>query len=244
MNIKKQREQAEELVYRVMDALDPTETNSTYYKEKFASMSDAQFINFLKSSELPFKFQTEVFKIEPSMTQAKKALDILQVPLTESIYLPDRYVNKKGQPVKSKECLVIYSHQKKMKQFVTHKNSTPIDIANRDMRNGLLMGNDKGGKESDREAESLMAYNLTNTAKELMRPRADAMTQKSTMYNTINLTGKVSLQDLPDEPDDVLSRNYLDAYLIGAQLKSNLITDGDYLISTIKNRKRKTERES
>ena len=61
--------------------------------------------------------------------------------------------------------------------------------------------------------------------------------------NSINLTGTLSLDDLKSENDEVLSRNMLDAYFIGAQLKTNLVTDGYELNSTIKNRKRSTERE-
>ena len=69
------------------------------------------------------------------------------------------------------------------------------------------------------------------------------MEQKSQALNTINLTGTVSLSDLKSEADEVLSRNMLDAYFIGAQLKTNLISDTYELNSTIKNRKRATERE-
>ena len=38
-----------------------------------------------------------------------------------------------------------------MKQFITKKNSTPTGIDNRDMKSGLLVSFDKGGKTSDRE---------------------------------------------------------------------------------------------
>ena len=241
--MNKNREEVEALVYQVMDALDPTGTNSTHYKEKFSNMSDAQFMKFLKTT-FPFRFHSKPFEIEPDMTQIKKAADVLGIPLTERVSLPYLYEDKNGKTVMSKECVVIYTNIKKMKQFVTKKNGMSLDIDDRDMRTGLLNGGDKNGKMSDREFQSLIINSDENTIKEFSRMRADAMEQKSQAINTINLTGQVSLSDLKSENDEVLSRNMLDAYFIGAHLKTNLVTDTYELNSTIKNRQRSTERET
>lgn len=240
--MNKQREEVEVLVYKVMDALDPTGTNSSHYKEKFSEMSDAQFKKFL-STTFPFRFHSRPFEIEPNMEQISKAAKVLGVPLTEKVALPYLYESPDGRPVYTKECLVIYTNIKKMKQFVTKKNSMSINIDDRDMRTGLLNGGDKNGKTSDREFESLIVNNADYTIKEFSRLRADAMEQKSQALNTINLTGSLSLDDLKSENDEVLSRNMLDAYFIGAQLKTNLVSDTYELNSTIKGRKRATERE-
>gem|GEM_PF-5024432 len=40
--------------------------------------------------------------------------------------------------------MVVYIHIKKMKQFITKKNSAPSSIENRDMKSGLLVSHDKG----------------------------------------------------------------------------------------------------
>ena len=40
---KKQREQAEELIYKTFDAIDPTGANTQYYQQLFADMSDEDF---------------------------------------------------------------------------------------------------------------------------------------------------------------------------------------------------------
>ena len=241
--MNKKREDVEMLVYKVMDALDPSGTNSTHYKEKFSTMSDAQFIKFLKTS-FPFRFYSKPFEIEPNMKNIKKAADELKVPLTEKVSLPYLYESPDGRPVYSKECLVVYTNIKKMKQFVTKKNSMSLDISNRDMRTGLLNGGDKNGKMSDREFESLIINGSDSTIKEFSRLRADAMEQKSQALNTINITGTLSLSDLQSESDEVLSRNMLDTYFTGAHLKTNLITDTYELNSTIKGRQRSTERET
>lgn len=240
--MNKQREQVEMLVYKVMDALDPSGTNSSHYKEKFANMTDAQFNKFLKTT-FPFRFHSRPFEIEPTMKNIKKAANVLGVPLTEKVALPYLYESSNGKPVYSKECLVIYTNIKKMKQFITKKNSMSLNINDRDMRTGLLNNVDKNGKMSDREFESLIVNNSPDTIKEFSRIRADAMEQKSQALNSINLTGTLSLDDIHAENDEVLSRNMLDTYFTGAQLKTNLISDTYELNSTIKNRQRSTERE-
>ena len=38
--MNKKRQQAEELIYNVFDAIDKTHTNSDYYKKLFANMTD------------------------------------------------------------------------------------------------------------------------------------------------------------------------------------------------------------
>lgn len=240
--MNKKREEVEILVYKVMDALDPTGSNSTHYKEKFSNMSDAQFTKFLKTT-FPFRFYERAFEIEPKMEDIYKAANVLKVPITEKVSLPYLYESVDGKPVYSKDCLVVYTNIKKMKQFVTKKNSMSISIDDRDMRTGLLNSDDKNGKMSDREFESLIINGSDNTIKEFSRFKADAMTQKSQALNTINLTGTLTLDDLSSEADEVLSRNMLDAYFIGSQLKTNLITDGYELNSTIKGKQKSTERE-
>ena len=164
MNTK--RQQAEELIYKVLDALDPQEYNSSYYKAMFAEMTDSEFLEFCKRN-LPIRFHTKPFVVEPKMYDIEAALKILNVPLLEKVALPYLYIDKDGNPVWSKEALVIYIHLKKMKQFITKKNSTPTGIDNRDMKTGLLVSFDKGGKTSDREMEALAVMGLDETMKEL-----------------------------------------------------------------------------
>ena len=141
MNAKRQK--AEELIYKVFDTLDPQEYNSSYYKSIFAKMTDSEFYKFCERN-LPFRFHTKPFVIEPKMYDIEEALKVLGVPLLEKVALPYLYVDKNGNPVWSKEAMVIYIHLKKMKQFITKKNSTPTGIDNRDMKSGLLVSFDKG----------------------------------------------------------------------------------------------------
>lgn len=237
-----QRLKAERLIYEVMDTLDKSGRNTDFWKEEFSKMSDAQFKSYI-SNDFPFYFQTGAFK-EPSMKQIVQALDKINVPLLERLYMPYKYKDKNGRPMKTKECLVVYLPIKRMKQLLTKKNGMSISTKTRDMKTGLLTGIDKNGKESDREFESLAICGLDNSIKEFSRSRADSMNDKSVMNNTINNLGQVYLKDLPDDPTDSLSKNLLSTYFIGAQLYTNLVNE-DYMTPyTMSLKQKKIERES
>ena len=239
--MNKQRLEAERLIYKVFDILDPSGDNTDFWKEKFSKMSDAQFIKYI-SNHYPFFYQTGAFK-EPSMDQISKALKTINVPLLEPVYMPCTYRDENGNPMKTSECLVVYLPVKRMKQLLTKKNGMSIYTNTRDMRTGLLSGIDKNGKESDREFESLAISGFTNTIKEFSRPRADSMEDKSVMNNTISNLGQVYLSDLPDDQADSLSKNLLSTYFLGAQLYTNLVNDEYYLPYTLKDKEKKISRE-
>lgn len=237
------RQKAEALIYSVMDKLDHEEYNSSYYKTLFAKMSDKQFYDFCKR-KLPFRFHTKPFVVEPKMYEIEEALKVLNVPLLEKIALPYLYINKDGEPVWSKECMVIYIHIKKMKQFITKKNSTPTSINNRDMKSGLLVSFDKGGKTSDREMESLAVMGLDDTMDEMSTWRADYMDAKSMAYQTISTLGKISKKDIPIDPMDSISKNTLNVYMTSCLINTNILNSDYMLPKTIENRKAKVERET
>lgn len=239
----KKRKEVEEMVYKVMDLLDPTKQNSQFYKAKFAKMNDKQFMNFF-SQDFPLKFQTRLFEIEPSMKQISDTLDYIHVPMIEQMNLPFEYRAKDGTPVKSDDALILYVPIRKVKQFLSKKNSMSTNISNRDMKSGLLQTVDKNGNTSDREMESLAVMGLDASMKELATYRADSMNAKDEFYSMINTTGMVRQSDVDVETSDSLARNELNVYLLGAALNSNLINEGNYLRHTLTSRGRKTERES
>ena len=239
--MNKQRLEAERLVYKIMDILDTDGANTDFWKNEFSKMSDEQFKKYI-SGNFPFYFQTGAFK-EPSMDQIAKALDELKVPLLESIYLPYKYKDKDGNPMRTKPCMVLYIHMKRMKQLLTKKNGMSISVDSRDMRTGLLTGIDKNGKESDREFESLAISGLYNTIKEFSRSRADSMEDKNIMNNDIKITGMCRLNDLPEALDDSMSKNLLSTYFLGAQLYSTLVNE-DYMLPYVyRERKKRISRE-
>lgn len=242
MITKEQREQIEALVIKVMDKADKTKSNSQYYQELFAKLNDAQFFKLI-SRRLPFRFHTGAFTVEPSMSDIFDAFKVLNKPLMEKVSLPYLYKNEAGQAIQTKECLVIYANIKRLKQMVIKKTNTAIEIAKRD-KTGRLLGEDKGGLESDKEFEGAMALGLENTVTEYARVRADAMRAKTQAYNNINVKGEVSFKDISSEKTDSLAKNMFNVYLIGANLHSNLIDEEYYTPHTLKNKRKAVTRES
>lgn len=234
-------QRAKKIILDTMSILDKSGVNTEYYKEKLSSMSDAQFYKFA-SLNFPYRFQYTPFKVEPKMDDAKEACDYLGVPLFEKVRLPYYYKNKDGVPVNSKECLVGYIIHKRVQQFISKKNSMSTDISSRDMKTGLLTSHDKNGKSSDREIESMAVLGLENTMKEFSRHKADSMKAKNAMYNMINTTGDVNLADVPVDPDDSLSKNLMNVYLLGAMINSNMLNQDYYLPYTLKQKKKQIVR--
>lgn len=225
MNTK--RKQAEQLIYKFFDNLDPTKANTEFYKTLFSTMSDEQFLQFCKG-RLPFRLQTTAFERELNPTKCINALKSINVPVLEKITDPNQYKNKDGVPVSSvHEAMVGYINVKKLKQFVTKKSGYNTNIDTRNPKTGQIVGNSKG-VESDREFETLVLQNMDCTIKELSRSKADDMEAKNKMYNQINTTGQVYLKDIQSIKYSQVARNTVDVYLIGSGIMSNLIED-DYM---------------
>lgn len=237
----KQRDEIENLIYSIMDKIDPTHTNSDYYRELFSTMSNNKFYEFFEK-RLPLRFHYEVFKIEPKMYDIIDAFKILDKPLFEKLNLPSVYINKDGKPVQSQECLVIYINIKRMKQVVIDKTHVALNVEKRDMKTGILSGHDKGGRESDREFESLAAFGLDYTMDEFARPRADSLRAAAQMSSVILTKGTVSEKDITVEKSDNLAKNMLNVYLLGANIASNLVNIDYMTPRTASNRQMKIER--
>lgn len=234
-----QRKKAEELIYNYLQILDNTGTNTAYYMSLFKKMNDTQFRNWCKRP-LAIRFHQKPWVIEPTMNQIKESLDFLGVPLTEKIAEPFLYENSNGEPVWSKEAIVIYIHIKKMKQFIVKKNNISSGVDVRDYRTGLLT--DKGGKTSDRELEGLIAFNMDHTMKELTTFRADYMNAKNKAYSIISNTGHISENDIPIDKEDSSARRMLNYYLLGAGLDTNILNKDGMLPYTIKDKTKQINR--
>lgn len=217
------RKKIENRIYDTLDIVDKSKTNSNYYRKIFKDMSDAQFLNLMKS-DFPLRFHHVPAVVEPTMSDCIKALKSIGVPLIEPISLPYVYKNKNGEPVYSHPCIVVYIHLKKVQQFVTHKNSVAENIKSRDMKTGLLTYDDKGGKQSDRETAGLLALGMNETVKELTTFRADAMDSKSDAYNIISNTGVLHMKDLNIKQSEFKSKQLLDTYITASMGISNLIS--------------------
>lgn len=247
--MNQQRLQCERMIYKVMEILDDPKHNNgdapnvDFWVRYFATLNDKQFEEFI-TTPLCLYYQTSGLNREPSMININRALDEIGVPLLEEVYLPYKYKDANGRPLKSKKCLVTYIHIKRMKQLLTKKNGMSTNADTRDMRTGLLSGVDKNGRSSDREMESFATSGLTDAMKEFSHERADSMNRKSIMNSTIKTMGQVSIKDLPDDQSDSLSKNLMNVYMIGAGLMTNIVIDPNTYMTpyTIKDKNMRQEK--
>ena len=239
---KSQREQVENLVYSVLDKVDPSKTNSDYYRNIFSQMDNQEFYKFWER-RLPIRFHYEIFKIEPKMADIVDAFKIVKKPLIERVNLPHIYVNPDtGKPVQSQPCMVIYIHIKRMKQMLAAKTHVSVATDKRDMKTGLLTSEDKAAKNTDREFEALAAYGLDYNIDEFSRMRADSLRAGAEADAIITDKGTLSDKDFTVAKDDDLAKNMLNVYLLAANIYSNLI-DSQYMTPlTAKNKSRAVER--
>lgn len=238
------RAKCEALIYKTFSAIDPSGANTQYYQQLFANMSDAQFTKLI-SGRLPFRYHVAPFDNEPKMPDIFKAFKVLNKPLLEKVKLPYLSKNSDGNPIESQECLVGYLNIKRLKQMLTKKNNTALEIANREMKlTGKLQSTDKGGLEGNKEFEGAMALGLENVTAEYARVKAASMKAKAEAYNIINVKGEVSFDDIDTDKTDSISKNAMNVYLIGANLHSNLIDEDYYTPHSLERQARRIERDN
>lgn len=236
------RKKAEELIYKFFNALDPTKSNTNFYKEMFSGMSDEQFIKFCKR-KLPFRLQTSSFRYEPKCENITDAYAAINIPLFEEIYEPYRYQDENGKAVGCKQCIIAYINLVPMKQMLSKKNGYGSETATRETKTGRLTGHDKAGLVSDREAEALLLFNSNKTVDYLFHEMADDMDAKQQMLTQINTTGMYVQDKVERNNASQVSKNTVDAYLIGSCIYSNIINNEYMTPYTVSERRKKTERE-
>lgn len=237
-----ERKKAEALIYKTFDALDPTGSNTKFWKEMFAGMDDKEFKDFT-NRKLPYRLQTSPFRYEPSTQNIVDALDVIGVPLLEDVYEPYLYENGEGKAVTSKKALIGYVNLVPMKQMLAKKNNWSVDNAQRESKTGRLTGHDKGGLVSDREMESLLLFDQLKCVDLFSHEMADDMDAKSQMLTQINSTGQYRQEETVRENKNQISKNTVDAYLIGSCLYTNLLCHEYMTPYTLSERQRKIERE-
>lgn len=225
---KSKRQQSEELIYKVLSAIDVTGLNVKKYKEFFGRMTDEQFDkymkSFLKNDDENFYLEILPNKNEPSLEQIKKALDILKVPTDEYVYL--RHEGHKDDPIRTAYRVPVgYITIKRVQQILSKKNTYSLDIAQRNMKTGQVTGADKIARISDVESYSLVAIGANHALQEFLGPRADNSTAKTDMYKDINLYGYSYLKDMGRDITENQTLNTLYVYLMGAGLENDLLQE-------------------
>lgn len=251
---KASRKAVEEKVDKTLRLLDPSGKNADKYKEIFKGMSDAQFEAFFRrmrdDPNNNFYVEMDLYDRKPvTMDSIQDAAKYLKVPLEEYVYI--RHMTPDGDPVRSRfRVPVMYIHLKRMQQILSKKNRSNIDIMKAGARSkltGSLNEREKTGRLTDSDTLALLTatnnatdqfsqeQDIANKAlglepdnyiiKEILGARADNLHQKLQMQAEISTLGTSTISSYERKVIHAgQALNTLDVFLIGAGLKSNLIT--------------------
>lgn len=222
------RQEIENYVLKVISTLDKTGNNTKRYKEFFKQLGedDTNFYNwldsFLEDPKANFDIMCLPFE-EPTAKDIKEAADVLNIDLDEYVYFKNDL--DKDDPIRTRcKTPVGWVHIKRVQQMLSKKNKYTFNIENRDMKTGQLKADDKVARVSDQEDFALFAIGAVNAVKEFLGPRADDEIAKRDMYAKIKNDGYVSLNSLERVPGSSTTIRTIDAYLLAAGIKSDLIT--------------------
>lgn len=231
----------EKYIYDVFNRLDPTHTNTDFYKSFFSKMTDKEFDNFFKKffadKNSFLTWHITPYENDIELENIEKAAKFMGVKLWDYVVWPYG-IGKDNKPITTPYKVPIgYINEKRVQQTAIKKNSTSIDITMRDAKTNQVIGSDKNGRESIDENYALATYGAKAAMKEFMSFRADDSVMKEAAYSKIRHDGYVSLKELPDHIENKASLNMFDAYMISMGLKTDLVTDGYLTLKSLKKEK-------
>lgn len=231
------RKKMTKLVYDVFNALDPTKSNTNKYKALFDPMTEVQWKKFFKEffeDEYHYLILEMVdYEREVTIEQVEAAAKVLDVPLFEYVTIPHLTMDHDNEIVTPHPVPVGYIHIKRPQQTVMKKNGMSTGTTRRAGITNQVTGKDKNGRESDLENCMIRGYGLTTTLKELNGARADDSVAEKEMLQAIAEKGYFNVSELTDDVVNKTTLNTVDTYFLGMGLKTDLVTKGLKLASSI-----------
>jgi len=233
-DIKTKRGQIETLIYRTMNALDPSGSNTGKYKAMFSKMNDAAFskwvTQFLADPKANIRLDIEEFDKSKTVKyeNVEKAAKQMNLDLYEYVYLPHVSSNPQ-RPVRTRTpVLVGYLNIKTVQQLQTKKSTGVINDLDRDDLTGIAKGESKGGTFSGIENEILIGIGADNVLSEVCGVRGDNMVEYENMLEKISETGSCSLKDIKTNALDKPTLLKTDLFLKAMGIKTDIVSEAYY----------------
>ena len=240
------RKKVEDKIYSTLDKLDVSGLNSDKYRKLFKTMSDKQFLDYFKrmanDESNNFYLEIDLYgKNNPKMKNIKAAADYLDVPLEEYVYIRHKSPNEEVIRTKFK-VPIVYLHIKRMQQILSKKvimNNTIAGPGVRSRITGSLSDKEKAGRLTD--ADTVAFLSISNDIRkndlndsvggdsaiiaEILGARSDNINMKMQLQNEISTFGDSNMKYYkPEKIPTSQAVNTLDVFLIGAGLKSDVVT--------------------
>jgi hypothetical protein len=221
------RDKIETMVLEVVKRMDNDKMlNYKRYQTLFKTMSDDEFESWANEMGHELDDTIQMFQLpfeEMKMTQIKSAAEYLKMPLEEYIW----YRHNDLQGIRTKMRVPVgFVHIKRVQQLLAKKNRYAFDTDDITLKTGTVKGESKVASLSDPETFMLTALNADAALREFLGPRSDNQSAKQDMYRSIAKDGYVSLENLEGDITRSTTLNTMNVYLLGAGIKSDLITRG------------------
>ena len=223
------RLEIEKLIYDTFNELDPTGVNTRKYKEMFSTMSNEKFAQYMKKflADDTENFILDIvdFERDVKMEHCEAAAKVIGIPLMETVFMPHITMDKNNVVATKEKCLVGYLNVKRTQQMVQKKNAVSISNEKKSSLTGQVVNKDKNARDTDIEASMLVALGADKILQEFHGPRSDDPVMKRQMNKSISTKGYVLLDELDNLPTNKVTLNTVNAFLLGAGIKSDLISD-------------------
>ena len=236
------RKKVQDLIDKVLKAIDISGKNAEKYRHMFQTMSDQQFnqwiTKFLADPKSNIRVDIEEFGPDSRRLRfenIEKAADILGIKLFEYVYIP-HLSSDPNRPVRTKEpVLVGYLNIKRPQQMVMKKTGLTLSDTNRDENTGAAKGESKAGTTTGVENELLAGVGADLILSEISGARGDNITEYDNMLEEISRTGSVKLENIKTGVYDKPTLLQTDLYLKAMGVKTDLISESYYSIEKLHN---------
>ena len=231
-------------VMKIMRLADPSGFNEKKYKDMFGRMNDTEFKDWcsgivdwskdFNNDRVTLKLTEVPYENPINLDNIKAACESINVPLFERIALP--FVSQDSGEVywTPTKTLVGYTHTKVLQQLRIKKNSQSIDTGARDPITGQSVRDSKNARSSDMENIGMLTIGgIDEILDEFMTIRSDDLIGKRKSLSNIRLDGRCSLKECEANKKNSVALNTLDVLFMACGLKTDLITDGLLLKSTL-----------
>lgn len=233
-DIKSKRGQIETLIYRTLNAMDPSGDNANKYRAVFSHMNDAEFTQwvtqFLADPKANIRLDIEEYDKRKTLKyeNIEKAADAMNLKLYEYVYLPHVSSNP-NRPIRTRTpVLVGYLNIKTVQQLQTKKSTGVINDLDRDDLTGIAKGESKGGTFSGIENEILIGIGADNVLSEICGVRGDNMIEYENMLEKISESGSCKLGDIKTNSLDKPTLLKTDLFLKAMGIKTDIVSEAYY----------------
>jgi len=217
------REIVEKVILERLDAIDPSKTNSSIYRESFKKMSNSEFETMMENIR---DGKTGTFIIAPNgsdkvkldLSRNKKLLKKLNIKLFHNLTI----TNGKEVYKSNIKSLVLRLPIFRMVQTASKKFSVHEHLKSRNTNTGQVSGVSRSGDLTYNETMILKSMGLSNTLNEMLGIRGGDV-QGSTIFRAkLFEDGKVSYKDIKPFLTTTGSTSSLHAFFKAAHIGINI----------------------